>query len=298
MRGITLDSLVWGVRSIKSCGGGIRGMYIHDYESEQFAANHFKDAPLTGLSSLTCIGTSDIVDKIPHAIPVMTRLEGLHILGVSDSFRLSNLLLQLVSSNVKMLSLPHLTNEDSLKYCCSALQQLIESSSSGKLVELKLCISHITASKLLNIILAPSSLQTVTLNLDDKVPFLDLPATCTNNNVAELACTGVPIGLIPAQVVDLMERNRALQELIMDSCQMCDHHSFLLYSYEVIKGIPESSSLERIVIHNYGKYASLNIECREEGDDLRECAKQSADSFIKLVTERSFIKTLNGCIED
>ena len=46
MGGITLDSLVWGVRSIKSCGGGIRDMYIHDYESEQLAANHFKDVPL------------------------------------------------------------------------------------------------------------------------------------------------------------------------------------------------------------------------------------------------------------
>ena len=39
-------------------------------------------------------------------------------------------------------------------------------------MELKLCISHITASKLLNIILALSSLQTVTLHLDDNVSFL------------------------------------------------------------------------------------------------------------------------------
>ena len=48
-------------------------------EGEQLAANHFKDAPLTSLSSLTCGGGSDIVDKISHAIPAMTRLEELSI---------------------------------------------------------------------------------------------------------------------------------------------------------------------------------------------------------------------------
>ena len=164
-------------------------MDISDYEGEQLAANHFKDAPLTGLSSLTCTGGSDILDKISHAIPVMTRLEELCILSVPDNFRLSNLLLQLVSSNVKTLSLPKRINEESLQECCSALQQLIEPSSSGKLVKLKLHISDITASKLLNIVFAPSSLQTVTLSLLDKVPFFDLPATCTNNNVAKCRVT-------------------------------------------------------------------------------------------------------------
>ena len=249
--GIALDSLVWGVRTIKSCGGSIRDMSIYVYEGDQLAANHFKDAPLTGLSSLTCTGGSDIVDKLSHAIPVITRLKELHILSVPDNFRLSNLLLQLVSSNVKTLSLPRLTNEDFLQDCCSALPQLIEPSSFVKLVKLKLCISDITASELLNIILAPSSLQIVTLYLVDKVPFLDLPATSTNNNVAKLTCTGVPIGLIPAQVVvDLMERNRALQELIIGSDKQSDCHSFLLYSYDVIQGISVRSSLERIFIHN------------------------------------------------
>ena len=176
--GITLDSLVWGVRSIKSCGGDIRDMEIYINVGEQLAANHFKDAPLTGLSSLICYGGSDIIDKISHAIPVMTRLEGLHISDVPDNFRLSNLLLQLVSSNVKKLALLHRINEEYLEDCCSALQQLIEPPSSGKLMELRLGISHITASKLLYIILAPSSLQTVTLDLFDKFPSLTclLPA--------------------------------------------------------------------------------------------------------------------------
>ena len=208
--GIALDSLVWGVRSIKSCGGGIRDMEICVYEGEQLATNHFKDAPLTGLSSLICSGVSDIFGKISHAIPAMTRLEELHISNVPDNFRLSNLLLQLVSSNVKKLTLSHLTNEEFLQDCCSALQQLREPSSSGKLVELKLCIRDITASELLNIILGPSSLLTVTLDLRN-VFFLNLPATCTNNNVAVLTHTGESFVLILAEVVvDLMERNRAL----------------------------------------------------------------------------------------
>ena len=120
-----------------------------------------------------------------------------------------------MSSNVKMLSLHRLKNEEFLLDCCYALQQLIEPSSSGKLVELYLWISHTTASELLNIILAPSSLQTVALHLDN-VSFLDLLATCTNNNVAKLELAGVLLGLIPAQVVvELMERNRALQELLI-----------------------------------------------------------------------------------
>ena len=75
---------------------------------------------------------------------------------------------------------------------------------------------------------------------------------------------------------------------------MIDHHLFLLYSYDVIKGIPESSSLERILIQRMAGYGELKIGCREEVDFLRECAnKQSADSFIKLVTERSLIKPSN-----
>ena len=89
-----------------------------------------------------------------------------------------------------------------------------------------------------------------------------------------------------------MERNRALQELMIISNEPSDCHSFLLYSYDVIKGIPKSSSLERIIIHDNGNFANLKIEGREEVDDLRECAnKQSADSFIKLVTERSLFRT-------
>ena len=90
-----------------------------------------------------------------------------------------------------------------------------------------------------------------TLYLVDKVPFLDLPATSTNNNVAKLTCAGITIGLIPALVVvDLMERNRALQELIIGSDKHSDCHSFLLYSYDVIQGISVRSSLESIFIHN------------------------------------------------
>ena len=92
-----------------------------------------------------------------------------------------------------------------------------------------------------------------------------------------------------------MERNRALQELIIRrSWELCDRHSFLLYSYDVIKGIPESSLLERIVIQSSTNFVNLKIVCSEEVDYLRECAnKQSADSFIKLVTERSLIKPSN-----
>ena len=292
--GITLDSLVWGARSIKSCGGGIGDMEIYDYEGDQLATNYFMNAPLTGLSSLTCFGTSDILDKISHANPVMTRLEELHIPNIPDNFRVSNLLIQLVSSNVKTLTLSLLTNE-SVQECCSALQQLVEPSSSGKFVELKLDISPINASKLLNIILAPSSLQAVTLYAVDKVTFLDLPANCTNSNVVKLTCDELLKELFPAQVVvDLMERNRALQELIIIGHEVIDHHLFLLYSYDVIKGIPESSSLERILVLRMAGYGELKIGCREEVDYLRECAnKQSADSFIKLVTEQSLIKPSN-----
>ncbi len=105
--------------------------------------------------------------------------------------------------------------------------------------------------------------------------------------------------LLPAKVVvDLMERNRALQELISSSHGPGERHSFFLDSYDVIKGIPKSSSLERIVIRNCGGYKGLKLKCREEVDHLRECAKQSADSFIKLVTERSIITTFNGYFED
>ena len=287
--GMALDSFGWGVRSTKSpCGGVVKGMEVIVGEDDQLDANHFKDAPLSGLSYLTCSADdSAILDNISQAIPVMTGLEELTIQNSADNLRLSNLLLQLVFSNVQRLSLPGVIVEESLQEYCSALSKLLDPSSSGKLVELKLDISYIAASKLLDVIFSPSSLQTISLYFIDIVTNFDLPATCTNTNI--LVSTLTFAGVIPAHVVvDLMERNRALQALIINSDKNYYKYSFLHYCYDVINGIPESSSLERVFIHNRRNFRSLKIEYRE---DLRECANTlSVGSFIELVTERGLFK--------